>query len=64
MVSSSEVPRNAERAQRDGRAASWVTSAAKSIIRAEVPKDTRPDDSYSYQPSPEPSQYPAFDNTH
>src|SRR5215210_1265853 len=24
----------------------------------------RPDDSYSYQPSPEPSQYSAFDNTH
>src|SRR5215204_721410 len=28
------------------------------------PSEPRPDDSYSYQPSPEPSQYPAFDNTH
>jgi hypothetical protein len=42
MVSSSEVPRNAERAQRDGRAASWVTSAAKSIIEAGARKP-RPD---------------------
>src|SRR5918995_5993256 len=28
------------------------------------PVEPQPDDSYSYQPSPEPSQYPAFDNTH
>src|SRR5215204_3780002 len=28
------------------------------------PSEPRPDDSYSYQPPPEPSQYPAFDNTH
>jgi hypothetical protein len=35
MVSSSGVPRNASRAQQgEGRAASWVTSAAQGIIRA------------------------------
>jgi hypothetical protein len=30
--------------------------------RGRSPTGPRPDD--SYQPSPEPSQYPAFDNTH
>jgi hypothetical protein len=38
--------------------------AAKDSIKVGVPYEPRPDDSYSYQPSPEPSQYPAFDNTH
>ena len=37
MVAPPEVPRNAERRQGEGRAASWVTSAAEGIIRAEIP---------------------------
>ena len=36
MFAPSEVPRNAERRQCEGRAASWVTSAAKGIIEAGV----------------------------
>src|SRR5215216_4530812 len=47
MVSPSTTQRNASRTQSEGRAG----------------RGPQPDDSYSYQPSPEPSQYPAFDNT-
>ena len=66
MVASPEVPRNVEggakRRPRCRRMSQY--NATKDSIEVGVPYEPRPDDSYSYQPSPEPSQYPAFDNTH
>jgi hypothetical protein len=65
MVSPPRVLRNAEGAQIEGRAREgYPRSAAKGIIEAGARKPRPVDDSYSYQSSPEPSQYSAFDNTH
>ena len=66
MVTPPEVLRNVEggtkRRPRCRRMSQY--NATKDSIKVGVPYEPRPDDSYSYQPSPEPSQYPAFDNTH
>ena len=64
MVAPSEVPRNAEGAQSEGRARERSTKRGQGHYKGRSPEEPRPDDSYSYQPSPEPSQYSAFDNTH
>ena len=65
MVASPEVPRTVEGAKLRPRCRRMSQyNATKDSIKVGVPYEPRPDDSYSYQPSPEPSQYPAFDNTH
>jgi hypothetical protein len=46
-----------------------ITLPGTSVNKGKKPRDRdpvepRPDDAYSYQPPPEPLQYPAFGNTH
>jgi hypothetical protein len=67
MVAPPEVPHNVEGAQ--AKAALVDDGLVQrgqqyKHYKGQRPLDPRPDDSYSYQPSPEPSQYSAFDNTH
>ena len=67
MVAPSEVPRNVEGAQAKAALVNdglLQRGQQDKHYKGRSPLDHRPDDSYSYQPSPEPSQYSALDNTH
>ena len=64
MVASQSISRNLGRAQSEGpRQGVDRPSAAKGSIKAGAPKNPGLV-TYSYQPSPESSQYSALDNTH